>query len=91
LHFGHFKAGAAHTLIAEFDRLVAHIPYITGYSPQRWQHGTNVMLQKKVGNIRVDTLRAILLYEADCNHNNKKLGRDTMYTAEMLKVIAKEQ
>jgi hypothetical protein len=49
------------------------------------------MLQKKVGNIRADTLRAILLYEADCNHNNKKLGRDTMYTAEMLKVIAKEQ
>jgi hypothetical protein len=91
LHFGHFKAGAAHTLIAEFDRLMAHIPYITGYSPQRWQHGTNVMLQKKVGNIRVDSLRAILLYEADFNHNNKKLGRDTMYTAEMLKVIAKEQ
>ena len=49
------------------------------------------MLEKKTGNFRVDKLRAILLYKADFNQNNKKLGREMMYTAEDLKVIAKEQ
>ena len=49
------------------------------------------MLEKQKGNLRVDKLRAILLYEADFNQNNKKLGKDMMYTAEDLKAIAKEQ
>jgi hypothetical protein len=47
---------------------------------------------KKTGNFRVEKLRAILVYyEADFNQNNKKIGRDMMYTAEYLKVIAQEQ
>jgi hypothetical protein len=49
------------------------------------------MLEKKAGNFRVDKLRAILLYEPDFNHNNKRLGRDAMYYAEDLKLLAKEQ
>jgi hypothetical protein len=49
------------------------------------------MLEKKKGNFRVDKLRAILLYEANFNQNNKKLGRDMMYTVEQLQVVAKEQ
>ena len=40
---------------------------------------------------RVDKLRAILLYEADFNQNNKKLGREIMITAEDFKAIEKEQ
>jgi hypothetical protein len=48
-------------------------------------------LRKKKGNFRVDKLRAILLYEANFNQNNKKLGRDMMYTAEQLQVVAKGQ
>jgi hypothetical protein len=67
------------------------IPYETGISPKRWQQGTDVMLKKQTRNFRVDKLRAILLYEADLNQNNKKLGRDMMYTAEDLKAIAQEQ
>jgi hypothetical protein len=70
---------------------MASIPYKTGISPERWQHGTDVMLEKQTGNFRVDKLRAISLYEADFNQNNKKIGRDMMYTAEDLKVIAQEQ
>jgi hypothetical protein len=50
------------------------------------------MLEKKKGYFRVDKLNAILLYEANFNQNNKKkLGRDMMYTAEQLQVVAKEQ
>jgi hypothetical protein len=65
-----------------WNRAMAHIPYASEYSPERWQKGINVMLEKKKGNFRVDKLRAILLYEANFNRNNKKLGRDVMYTAE---------
>ena len=39
----------------------------------------------------MDKLRAILLYEADFNQNNKKLVREMMYSAEDLRAIAKEQ
>ena len=49
------------------------------------------MLEKHKGNFRVDKLRAILLYEADFNQNNKKLGREMMYLAKDLRAIAKEQ
>ena len=49
------------------------------------------MLVKKKGDYRVSKLRAILLYEADFNQNNKRLGREMMYYAEDLKNIAPEQ
>ena len=91
LHFGHFKAGAEHDGIAEFEAIMANIPYRTGYSPERWQRGTNCMLMKKKDNLRVDKLRTILLYEADFNQNNKQAGRDFMYNGEQHKTIAKEQ
>ena len=90
VHFGHFMAGAKHTGIATFDATMAQIPYQTGYSPKIWQHGVNVMLVKKKGDYRVSKLRAILLYEADFNQNNKRLGREMMYYAEDLKNIAPE-
>jgi hypothetical protein len=54
---------------------MAHIPYISGYSPVRWQKGIDVMLERKIGNFRVDKLRDSPL----------------MYTAEQLQVVAKEQ
>jgi hypothetical protein len=68
---------------------MAHIPYISGYSPVCWQNGIDVMVEKRKGNFRVDKLRPILLCEANFNQNNKKLGRDMMYTAEQLQVAAK--
>ena len=72
--FAHFKAGLNNHKVAEFEALMTSIPYETGISPDRWQHGTNVMLEKNTGNFRVDKLRAILLYEADFNQNNKNLA-----------------
>jgi hypothetical protein len=49
---------------------MASFPYATGYSPQRWRFGTDIMLEKKACNFRVDKLWAMLLYEADFNQNN---------------------
>ena len=89
--FGHLKAGAMCPEIAEFEAQMADIPYKSGMSPARWNKALNVMLEKKKGNFRVDKLRAIVLFEADFNQNNKQLGRETMFTAEDLKLIAQEQ
>ena len=89
--FAHFKAGLRDQVVSEFEARMTSIPYETGISPDRWQQGINVMLEKQKGNYRVDKLRAILLYEADFNQNNKKLGREMMFKAEDLRAIAKEQ
>ena len=44
--FAHFKAGTRDPVVAEFEALMTSIPYETGISPDRWQNGTNVMLEK---------------------------------------------
>ena len=50
--FAHFKAGTRDPVVAEFEALMSSIPYETGISPDRWQNGTNVMLEKQKGNFR---------------------------------------
>jgi hypothetical protein len=49
------------------------------------------MLEKKPGVRKINTLRAILLYEADFNHNNKWLGRTMLQRAEADNAVAIEQ
>lgn len=91
LSFAQFKAAAAHPFLQQIDSLLATIPYCTGIAPNRWKHGVDVMLQKQPGNFLVEKLRAILLFEADFNHNNKKFGRELMFHAEQSQDIAIEQ
>jgi hypothetical protein len=91
LHFGHFIAGSSHAQIAAFEACLSGIPWLTGYSPKRWQQGINVMIEKKPGEYHVTKLRTILLLEADFNQGNKRIGRQIMYNAEKLKRLAGEQ
>jgi hypothetical protein len=91
MSFAQFKAAANVDTLCRLDAMMAAIPYYSGLSPDRWQHGIDVMLQKQEGNFLVEKLRAILLYEADFNQNNKRLGRQAMYLAEKYKTIAVEQ
>jgi hypothetical protein len=49
------------------------------------------MLLKQANNYKVDKLRAILLFEADFNFNNKRIGREMMFHAEKNLWIAPEQ
>ena len=90
-HFGHWKAGHLDDTIADIHTSLANIPYLTGYSPTRWQNGVNTLIPKEAGNFRVGRLRTILLYEADFNFNNKILGMRMMQEAEKNKVLAREQ
>jgi len=91
IHFGHYIAGTYDQRIAQFNASMAAIPALTGYSPSRWRHGLNVMLEKIPGNFEVERLRIILLFEADCNQNNKWLGRAFMHEAERCRLLAVEQ
>jgi hypothetical protein len=91
LSFAQFKAAASDNTLCELDTIMASLPYQHGFSPSRWQHGIDVMLQKEKGNFLVDKLRAILLYEADFNQNNKRFGRDLMILAEEHGDLAIEQ
>jgi len=70
---------------------MADIPMTTGYSPNCWWEGLNVMLEKIPGNFNVEKLRIILLFEADFNMNNKWLGRAVMLNAEKCNLLAEEQ
>ncbi len=91
VHFGHYIAGSQDERVASFNAGMAIIPAATGYSPNRWRHGLNVMLEKAPGNIDVERLRIILLFEADCNQNNKWIGRAFMKEAERGDLLAVEQ
>jgi hypothetical protein len=91
LSFAQFKAASLSDYLCELDSIMANIPYASGISPLRWKQGVDVMLQKKEGVFQVDKLRAILLYEADFNQNNKRFGRELMHLAEKYDALAVEQ
>jgi len=90
VHFGHYMAGTFNLEIALLNATMVDILLASGYSPRRWQKGLNVMLQKQAGNINLETLRIIVLFEADFNTNNKWIGRAVMYKAEQLKALVPE-
>jgi len=87
-HFGHWKVGYGNDEIAAAHTGLANVPFMTGYSPIRWQFGVNYLLTEEHGNFKIHRLRTILLYEADYNFNNKILGRRMMYNAESHNILA---
>jgi hypothetical protein len=91
IHFGHFKAYASSAYLTRWATTMMNIPYLSGYSPNRWRRGVNVMLEKKAGVVDVDKLRTILLFEGDFNATNKITGRRMMANAEAHNLIAPEQ
>jgi hypothetical protein len=90
IHFGHYIARSHDPELAAMDAAFARIPAISGYSPNRWQNGLNVMMDKKAGEIRVTKLRTLVLFEADFNQNNKSMARSMMANAEKYNLIAPE-
>ena len=91
LHFGHFKAGAEDDMICWANYIMATLPRATGFVPERWKKGTDVMLLKKEGSYGVDKLRTIVLLEADFNQENKRLGREAMHLALKQNLLTDEQ
>jgi len=91
VHFGHYMAGTFNPTIAVFNARLANLGFTTGYSLKRWKKGLNVLLEKQPGNLNVEKLRIILLFEGDFNNNNKWLGRAVMFNAEVHNLMAPEQ
>ena len=89
--FSHSKTCALNQQTADFEAAMAHIPYITGYTPSEWQAGVDIMIYKKINLDRVDKLRTIVLKEADANFNDGRLGKEMMNHAEKHNMIAREQ
>ena len=90
-HFGHYKAGCLHKDIALAHFHMAEIPFSGGYSPIRHRKGTDLVLLKSENDYRIKKLRTIVLFDAECNMNNGRIGREAMKMALSNKLIAPEQ
>ena len=67
LHFSHSMAQAFSKRLSKLKVMQLNIVLKMGLPLERWLHGLTVMLEKERGNINVDKLRAICLFEADLN------------------------
>ena len=90
LNFGMFKANALDPLLCQLDASMRTIAYSTGFSYLRGRFGIDVQLLKKSLDCRAHKQRTILLIEGDTNMDFKKLGRETMWTAEATKSLARD-
>ena len=67
LHFGHSMAQAFSKQLSKLKVMQLNIVFLMGMPLDRWLHGLTVMLEKEKGNINIEKLRAICLFEADLN------------------------
>ena len=47
-----------------------------------------MMIEKQIGNFRVEKLRTIILFDPEFNQNNKLLGRNMMHEVTEVGAIA---
>ena len=91
LHFGHFKSCSNVPKRGWVHYTMSMIPMHRGFTPARWLQGTDVMILKAPNVFFLDKLRTIVLYEADFNHENRRMGKIAMDQALEQNQIAPEQ
>ena len=91
IHFGHFMACSRNNNLNWINFAMAEIPEISGYAPIRYKKVVDLMLLKEPNNFLLQKLRTIVLFQADSNMTNKRLGRESMWSAVKHGHIAEEQ
>ena len=85
------KTEAEDDYLAQIGWHASNFPWTTGYSPERFRKGLDLLIHKKPNDNRVHRLRPILLFDLEANMHNKRLGRIAMENAERLQGVADEQ
>ena len=66
-HYGHYHAALVSDIISQVYASMMSIPFLMGFTPQRWQTAIDVMLKKDIGSPKITCLCIILIVEGDMN------------------------
>jgi hypothetical protein len=85
LHSGHCKALTHDDDLSAMEAASISIPLCSGYVFKAWKKGVDCVLLKKKNEMKVTSLRTIVLMEADFIFLNKHIARKAITNAELLR------